>query len=285
MPSSSRASVVLPLLTNSNPFAHRKVPEDACKPRDRSRRLKSSLILVFVGYGTSREDRQIGGGGNLGSDPSVCTPSSPDLPCSPLHRTSGRTHSSEDLYSWMAKQDAEPVLSGCMESKINTLQTESSGEEAMIKDQQSGPVSFYPLHDSLRLLDANLIFQPLLSSLGVMPQQLRLATVTESSKFSVRTNCFCLKKSLFADSGNDVTSLDALGSNLSLVGNMETMRIDIVVSEHGKTEKKKAKNKSKTRLFIDINTGTNKKRFVFVFFNKHVTIFLHEPVNYLFLLS
>lgn len=83
----------------------------------------------------------------------------------------------------MAKQDTEPVLSGCMESKINTLQTESSGEEAMIKDQQTGPVSFYPLHDSLRLLDANLIFQPLLSSLGVMPQQLRLATVTESSTF------------------------------------------------------------------------------------------------------
>lgn len=37
---------------------------------------------------------------------------------------------------------------------------------------------------------------------------------------------------------------------------METMRIDIVVSEHGKIEKKKGKNKAK-RLYIDVNTGNN----------------------------
>lgn len=35
---------------------------------------------------------------------------------------------------------------------------------------------------------------------------------------------------------------------------METMRIDIVVSEHGKVEKKKGKNKGK-RLFVEINKG------------------------------
>lgn len=68
-----------------------------------------------------------------------------------------------------------------MESKINTLQTDSSGEEALIKDNQQEGISFYPIPDSLRLLDANLIFQPLLSSLGVMPQQLRLAAITETS--------------------------------------------------------------------------------------------------------
>lgn len=55
--------------------------------------------------------------------------------------------------------------------------------------------------------------------------------------------------------GNDVTSLDALGSNLSLVGNMETMKIDIVVSEHGKLDKKRAKNKGKARMFLEINAG------------------------------
>lgn len=32
--------------------------------------------------------------------------------------------------------------------------------------------SLYPIHDSLRLLDAHLIFEPLLSSLGVVPQQM-----------------------------------------------------------------------------------------------------------------
>lgn len=52
-----------------------------------------------------------------------------------------------------------------------------------------------------------------------------------------------------------MTSLDALGSNLSLIGNMETMRIDIVVSEHGKMDKKKGKNKNKTRFAVEINTG------------------------------
>lgn len=52
-----------------------------------------------------------------------------------------------------------------------------------------------------------------------------------------------------------MTSLDALGSNLSLVGNMDTMRIDIVVSEHGKMEKKKGKTKSKARLHIDVSSG------------------------------
>lgn len=45
-------------------------------------------------------------------------------------------------------------------------------------------------------------------------------------------------------SGN-VSSFDTWGSNLSLVGGIETMRIDIVVSEFGKTnEKKKAKSSS-----------------------------------------
>lgn len=56
------------------------------------------------------------------------------------------------------------------------------------------------------------------------------------------------------DAGNDVTTLDALGSNFCLVGNMETMYIDIVVSEYGKTEKKKGKNKSK-RLYVEVATS------------------------------
>ena len=51
-----------------------------------------------------------------------------------------------------------------------------------------------------------------------------------------------------------MTTLDALGSNFCLVGNMETMHIDIVVSEHGKTEKKKAKTKGK-RLYIEVNAS------------------------------
>ncbi|KAJ8956249.1 hypothetical protein NQ318_014981 [Aromia moschata] len=217
-PNSSRASVVLPLLTNANIFAAKHVNDDN------------------ICYGALREDRTVV---NLGSDPSdVCSHSSPELPSSPLHRTIGHTHSSEDLYSWMAKQDAVTShLEGCLESKIDTLHTESSGEAGTLPKEDVAPpeAPLCPVQDSVRLLDANQIFQPLLCGLGVMTQQLRFTTMSDSN------------------AGNDVTTLDALGSNFCLVGNMETMRIDIVVSEHGKVEKKKGKNKGK-RLYIEINS-------------------------------
>lgn len=61
-------------------------------------------VVNLSGYGTLREDRTVV---NLGSEPSVYTHSSPDLPSSPLHRNMAHTRSSEDLYSWMAKQDKQ----------------------------------------------------------------------------------------------------------------------------------------------------------------------------------
>ncbi|KAF7285801.1 hypothetical protein GWI33_009982 [Rhynchophorus ferrugineus] len=227
-PTSSRASVVLPLLTNANPFAKRVIDDSIC-------------------YGTLREDRTVV---NLGSDPSdAYSQSSPDLPSSPTHRALGHAHSSEDLYSWMAKQDAETDiknLEGCLESKVDTLHTESSGEHGTLPRENiiEQEIPLQPIQESVRLLDANQIFQPLLSSLGVMPQQLRFTTMTESGV------------------GNEVTTLDALGSNLCLVGNMETLRIDIVVSEHGKIEKKKGKSKGKRGLLIEINANDESPAFV-----------------------
>ncbi|KAF5303327.1 hypothetical protein FQA39_LY10066 [Lamprigera yunnana] len=231
--SSSRASVVFPILANTNLFAQKKLQEDNIGNAFFHQKLL--LVILITGYGTLREDRTVI---TMGSDPSVCTHSSPDLPGSPLHRNIGRTKSSEDLYSWMAKQDKQEKqenvnsLRGYMESKINTLQTDSSGEEPREND---GCIALYPMQDSLRLLDAHFIFQPLLSSLGVMSRRL-VNTVTGTN------------------SDSNVTSLDALGSNLSLVGNMETMRIDIIVSEHGKTNKKKGKAKNKARFAVEINT-------------------------------
>jgi len=54
-----------------------------------------------------------------------------------------------------------------------------------------------------------------------------------------------------------MAALDSWGSNLSLVGSLETMRIDIVVSEYGKVpetgkKSKSFKNKSKSgiRLYL-----------------------------------
>lgn len=105
------------------------------------------------------------------------------------------------------------------DSKINTMTTDDTEDS----DIQSGAF-LYPMKDSLRLLDAHLIFEPLLSSLSVMPQQ--MLSVIGSGNI------------------NNMSSLDSLGSNLSLVGSMDTMRIDIVVSEFGKvTDKKKSEFK------------------------------------------
>jgi hypothetical protein len=58
------------------------------------------------------------------------------------------------------------------ESRINTLTTEDTLEDPEYLQMTLGGYSLYPMHDSLRLLDAHLIFEPLLSSLGVMPQQM-----------------------------------------------------------------------------------------------------------------
>lgn len=46
-----------------------------------------------------------------------------------------------------------------------------------------------------------------------------------------------------------ISSLDSLGSNLSLVAWMDTFRIDIVVSDFGKNEKGKNKSKGKSGNF------------------------------------
>lgn len=95
----------------------------------------------------------------------------------------------------------------------------------------------YPMQDSLKLLDAHIIFQPLLSCLGVMPEQM-ISNVSGN---------------------NTVSSLDSLGSNLSLVGGIDTMRIDIVVSqEHGNGRRQtKGQGKNKSGKFVlDIPSET-----------------------------
>ena len=58
------------------------------------------------------------------------------------------------------------------ESKVNTLTTEDTVDDPGYLQITPGGYSLYPMHDSLRLLDAHLIFEPLLCCLGVMPQQM-----------------------------------------------------------------------------------------------------------------
>ncbi|XP_011301889.1 uncharacterized protein KIAA1109 isoform X7 [Fopius arisanus] len=194
-------------------------------------------------YGTLREEKppqiHVSHSHQLGSNPSIysgghgshhSTASGDDMTSPTIHHSRGHINTEEDLYSWMAKQQEfikdndKSNLRGnwvfrteqkaAKDSKINTMTTDDTEDS----DMQSGAY-LYPMKDSLRLLDAHLIFEPLLSSLSVMPQQMLSA--------------------IGSGNLNNVSSLDSLGSNLSLVGTMDTMRIDIVVSELGKVVDKK----------------------------------------------
>ncbi|XP_033221657.1 transmembrane protein KIAA1109-like [Belonocnema kinseyi] len=233
VPVSTRASIVFPLLASGGLFNQPREPN--------------------ISYGTLREDKTpqiyVSHSHQLGSNPSIYSgggghgsqhsTGSLDQITSPTGFNSSRpVNAGEDLYSWMAKQQEfikendKGHLKGnwvfrteqksAKDSKINTMTTDDTEDS----DVQSGPF-LYPMKDSLRLLDAHLIFEPLLSSLSVMPQQM-LSAIGSSNL-------------------NNVSSLDSLGSNLSLVGSMETMRIDIVVSEFGKVTDKKKGTKYPTK--------------------------------------
>ncbi|XP_076277867.1 transmembrane protein KIAA1109 homolog tweek isoform X7 [Lasioglossum baleicum] len=229
VPASTRASIVFPLLASGGLFNQTREPNN-------------------ISYGTLREEKtpqiHISHSHQLGSNPSIYSAGghgsqhstgSLDQVTSPTsHHSTKPLNTGEDLYSWMAKQQEfikdndKSNLKGnwvfraeqksLKDSKINTMTTDDTEDS----DVHSGTL-LYPMKDSLRLLDAHLIFEPLLSSLSVMPQQMLSA--------------------IGSGNVNNVSSLDSLGSNLSLVGNMETMRIDIVVSEFGKVTDKKKGNK------------------------------------------
>ncbi|XP_055643314.1 bridge-like lipid transfer protein family member 1 isoform X2 [Toxorhynchites rutilus septentrionalis] len=140
-----------------------------------------------------------------GSLPSVCSSSdSMDKPWTPP------PNQKEDLYSWMAKQQ-----------NGNSKKTHSRDKhESFPSTSKNRPEihSIKYMQDNNRILDAHLIFEPMLTCLGVMPQQM-----------------------INSISNSDVSSLDSLGTNLSLVCCFDTMRIDIVVSEGGDSKKSKSK--------------------------------------------
>ncbi|OAD56139.1 hypothetical protein WN48_04013 [Eufriesea mexicana] len=237
MPASTRASIVFPLLASGGLFNQTREPNNIC-------------------YGTLREEKtpqiHISHSHQLGSNPSICSggghgsqhsTGSLDQVTSPTsHYSNKPLNTGEDLYSWMAKQQEfikdndkgnlkgnwvfHPEQKSLKDSKINTMTTDDTEDS----DVHSGTL-LYPMKDSLRLLDAHLIFEPLLSSLSVMPQQMLSA--------------------IGSGNVNNISSLDSLGSNLSLVGNMETMRIDIVVSEFGKVTDKRKGNKYQVKKGIN----------------------------------
>ncbi|CRK93957.1 CLUMA_CG007483, isoform B [Clunio marinus] len=132
----------------------------------------------------------------------------------------------DDLYSWMAKQQ--------------TSSTKHDEHKADKGDMRTSPnkanIHAFNAQDSGRLLDAHLIFEPLLTCLDVMP-----------------TKCY--------DNNQDATSLENLGTNLSLVCLFDTFRIDIVVSEAG-DKKPKTKISKKSNGKFSLNCGNETPSFL-----------------------
>nr|XP_029728397.1 transmembrane protein KIAA1109 homolog isoform X7 [Aedes albopictus] len=140
-----------------------------------------------------------------GSLPSVCSSSdSMDKPWTPP------PNQKEDLYSWMAKQQ-----NGNSKNNHDKMKQETARQASKSRPEIHS-IKF--MNENNRILDAHLIFEPMLTCLGVMPQQM-----------------------INNVSNTDVSSLDSLGTNLSLVCSFDTMRIDIVVSEAGDSKKPKPK--------------------------------------------
>ncbi|XP_035723534.1 transmembrane protein KIAA1109-like isoform X4 [Vespa mandarinia] len=248
VPVSTRASIVFPLLASGGLFNQNREQNN-------------------ISYGALREEKapqiQVSHSHQLGSNPSIYSgglhgsqhsTGSLDQVTSPIsHHSNKPINTEEDLYNWMAKQQEfikdnekgnvkgqwvfRAEQKSMKDSKINTMTTDDTEDS----DLHSGAF-LYPMKDSLRLLDAHLIFEPLLSSLSVMPQQMLSA--------------------IGSGNVNNMSSLDCLGSNLSLVGCMDTMRIDIVVSEFGKVTDKKKSNKHQqkkgvgSKFYLDIPPET-----------------------------
>ena len=130
----------------------------------------------------------------------------------------------DDLYSWMAKQQTSSSKQD--ESKYEKVEMDPTMPRNRNKAQA------FNSQDSERLLDAHLIFEPLLTCLDVMPKK-----------------CY--------DNNKDASSLENLGTNLSLVCLFDTFRIDIVVSEAGdKKPKTKISKKNNGKFSLNCQSET-----------------------------
>ncbi|EDW04249.1 GH11696 [Drosophila grimshawi] len=125
----------------------------------------------------------------------------------------GAENHKEDLYFWMAKHQDNN------KKKEHSAEKEHDAQPVPPKLPGQTHTRRDIMQDSIKLLDAHLIFEPLLTCLGVMPQQM-------INKFS----------------NADISSLENFGTNLSLIGTFDSIRVDIVVSEAG--DKNKNSNSS-----------------------------------------
>lgn len=132
----------------------------------------------------------------------------------------------DDLYSWMANQNNR-------ENKKSTTKEHPIEMKRPVSPPRPQFGTSMMQDSSVRLLDAHLIFEPILTCLGVMPQQM-----------------------VNNIANGDISSLDSLGTNLSLVGSFDIMRIDIVVSETGDKKLKSRPNARKGRNSLENSVAT-----------------------------
>lgn len=135
----------------------------------------------------------------------------------------------DDLYAWMAKQQTS--------SKHDDQKTEKNENRPSESSPSKPNIHAFNGQDSGRLLDAHLIFEPLLTCLDVMP-----------------TKCY-------ENNNKDASSLENLGTNLSLVCLFDTFRIDIVVSEAG-DKKPKTKISKKSNGKFSLNCASEMPSFL-----------------------
>ncbi|KXJ79220.1 hypothetical protein RP20_CCG001952 [Aedes albopictus] len=191
-----------PSTNNSNKLRKKSSVKSFIPPAAPSSRSSMQMFPIIF----DKHDPQIEYGAlKEGSLPSVCSSSdSMDKPWTPP------PNQKEDLYSWMAKQQ-----NGNSKNNHDKMKQETARQTSKNRPEIHS-IKF--MNENNRILDAHLIFEPMLTCLGVMPQQM-----------------------INNVSNTDVSSLDSLGTNLSLVCSFDTMRIDIVVSEAGDSKKPKPK--------------------------------------------
>lgn len=129
----------------------------------------------------------------------------------------------DDLYSWMAAKQQTSSKADDLKNP-EKIEMRPTSPSKMNNQWNQDPTD--------RLIDAHLIFEPLLTCLDVMP-----------------TKCY--------EQNKDGSSLENLGTNLSFVCLFDTFRIDIVVSEAGdKKPKTKITKKSNGKFSINCSNET-----------------------------
>ncbi|CAL4080533.1 unnamed protein product, partial [Meganyctiphanes norvegica] len=125
----------------------------------------------------------------------------------------------DDLYNWMVKQqEYNQMRPEAAKHTVTFPQgeglapvTDLRNEHHEMPQMKEDPSGLLPEPQGAHFLEAHLIFEPLLSAIGVMAQQV---------------------------SGG---ALEQLGSNVTITGSVETLRVDIIESEASKLNRKRKK--------------------------------------------